>query len=199
MITLMIGGARSGKSSYAETYCLTKTKESGSKHKQSKPAYIATAQVYDQEMNDRVQKHQQRRKDLWDTFEEPYEVPSLIQKISGQYEVILLDCLTLYITNLLLIDFDDQHNDLIAFADQKEELIRSRICEMIESVPKDTDLVIVSNEVGLGIVPENFLSRTFRDISGRMNQLVAEQADQVYFTVAGIPIKIKPELERIIP
>ncbi len=188
MITLMIGGARSGKSSYAETYCLKKDKNL---------AYIATAQVYDEEMKDRVKKHQDRRKNNWDTYEEPYKVSKLLEEISGQYQVILIDCLTLYITNLLLVDFDDKNKDLVLFADKQEEIIKKEILAVLDAVSEKTELVIVSNEVGLGIVPDNFLSRTFRDINGRMNQLVGERADSVFFTVAGIPVKIKPDLERI--
>ena len=189
MITLIIGGARSGKSNYAEEYCLQKN---------SKPAYIATAQVFDTEMEDRVKKHRQRRENLWDNYEEPYNVSGLLKNISEKYEVILLDCLTVYITNLMLLDYSDDLEDPVVFMEKKEAVIKEEVLKLVENNSGDTDLVIVSNEVGLGIVPENFLARTFRDINGRMNQYLAEVADQVFLTVAGIPIKIKPEIERII-
>lgn len=188
MVTLIIGGARSGKSSFAEQYCL---KES------NKPAYIATAQIYDSEMASRVKKHQERRTDIWANYEEPYDVSSLLKKIISAHDIILIDCLTLYITNLMLKDFKDEDDNQESFMESKEKIITEEVLKIINMIPKDKELVIVSNEVGMGIVPENFLSRIFRDMSGRMNQIIGEKCDQVIITVAGIPIKIKPTLERI--
>ena len=188
MITLIIGGARSGKSSYAEKYSLEKA---------VKPAYIATAQIFDSEMEDRVQKHQDRRTGLWSNYEEPYKVADLLGRILPFHDVILLDCLTIYITNLMLKDYNYEDGEQVQFMYDKEKIIQEEVEKILSLIPDDKELVIVSNEVGLGIVPENFLARVFRDISGRMNQMVGDECDQLILTVAGIPIRIKPELERI--
>ncbi len=188
MITLIIGGARSGKSSYAEKYCLSKS---------SNPAYIATAQIYDSEMAERVKKHQERRNGIWKNYEEPYFISLLLEKIIKDHDVILLDCLTIYITNLMLKDYNYEGENQESFMEEKEKSIYQEVEKIIKIIPKDKELVIVSNEVGLGIVPENFLARIFRDISGRMNQFIGEECDQVVLTTAGIPIKIKPVLERL--
>ncbi len=189
MITLIIGGARSGKSSFAEKYCLGKS---------SKPAYVATAQVYDSEMEERVRKHKERRKNSWQDYEEPYQVSNLLEDLYKEHSLILMDCLTVYITNLMLKDYDeDLISDQEAFMEAKEKEISKEIEKILKNLPQDKELVIVSNEVGFGIVPDNFLSRAFRDISGRMNQLIAQEADQVIMVCAGLPIKLKPSLERI--
>ncbi len=188
MVTLIIGGTRSGKSSFAEKYCLKKSK---------KPAYIATAEIYDTEMKSRVEKHQERRKKDWINYEEPYKVAKLLDEITPLHDVILMDCLTIYITNLMLKDFDFSGKEQEKFMDKREKEIEKEILAILKIIPEDKELVIVSNEVGMGIVPENFISRVFRDISGRMNQLIGEKCDQVIITISGIPIKIKPELERV--
>ncbi len=188
MITLIIGGARSGKSTFAENYCLSKS---------TKPAYIATAQIYDSEMADRVKKHQERRRGIWTNYKEPYCISSLLERILKDHDVILMDCLTIYITNLMLQDYDYESDNQEIFMDKKENDIYKEVSKIIELIPEDKELIIVSNEVGMGIVPENFLARVFRDISGRMNQFVGEECDQVILTTAGIPLKIKPVLERI--
>lgn len=188
MITLIIGGTRSGKSSFAERYCLKRSKN---------PAYIATAEIYDSEMKNRVEKHQERRNKDWVNFEEPYNVAKLLEEIIPLHEVILLDCLTIYITNLMLKDFDFEGKDQEDFMEKREKEIEKEILDILNLIPENKELVIVSNEVGMGIVPENFISRVFRDISGRMNQLIGSECDQLIISIAGIPIKIKPELERI--
>lgn len=189
MLTLILGGARSGKSTYAEKYCLEKSKN---------PAYIATAEVYDSEMADRVRKHRERRQKNWQNFEEAYQVSQLIPHIFKDSSLILLDCMTVYITNLMLKDYEEENTENPEkFMEKKEEEIIEEVYKIIKSVPQDKELIIVSNEVGQGIVPDNFLSRVFRDISGRINQLIAQEADQVYIVWAGIPVKIKPSLERI--
>jgi adenosylcobinamide kinase/adenosylcobinamide-phosphate guanylyltransferase len=188
MITLIIGGARSGKSTYAEKYCLGKS---------ANPAYIATAQIYDSEMADRVKKHRDRRMGVWSNYEEPYNISLLIEKIINSHDVILLDCLTIYITNLMLKDYDYDEKNQELVMEEKERLIYEEVGKILKIIPQNKELVIVSNEVGLGIVPDNFLARAFRDISGRMNQFIGEECDQVILTTAGIPIKIKPDLERL--
>ena len=167
MITFIIGGARSGKSSFA----LQKASAlPGSK------AYIATAQALDNEMRERIEKHKKERPEEWMTFEEPLNISALIKDIQDKHDVILLDCLTLWLSNLMLNNLDlEKEIDLF--------------CSSLFTVNSFT--FIVSNEVGMGIVPENELSRRFRDLSGYLNRKVAEIADEVYLVTAGIPIKIK--------
>lgn len=167
---LIIGGAKSGKSSFAETLaCVVPGKR----------AYVATAQALDEEMLLKIQRHKQDRGDSWDTFEEPISVASLLQKLNGKYEVVLLDCLTLWLSNIMMKCNGDQ------------ELLSH--FESLAAAIKDLEgtTIIVSNEVGLGIVPDNPLARRFRDCAGILNQKIATIADEVYFTVAGIPMKIK--------
>jgi adenosylcobinamide kinase/adenosylcobinamide-phosphate guanylyltransferase len=167
-IIFITGGARSGKSSFPlkET-----TKISGKK------AYIATAEALDEEMKERIEEHRKKRRNAWDTYEEPLRISEVIKKIEGKYKVIVIDCLTLWLSNLM-------HANL-----NIEQEIENFISSL---VTHHSSLVyIVSNEVGMGIVPENELARRFRDMAGFLNQKVAEVADEVYVLVAGIPIKIK--------
>jgi adenosylcobinamide kinase/adenosylcobinamide-phosphate guanylyltransferase len=164
------GGARSGKSSFAEELA---------KQFSGKRAYIATAQALDEEMTAKIAKHRQNRGATWDTFEEPIAVPELIRKLSGRYQVVLLDCLTLWLSNV------------IAHTDGDAAVVNSSK-DLIAAVREFAgDCIVVSNEVGLGIVPDNPLARKFRDLAGTLNQNVAQAADTVYFTAAGIPVKIK--------
>lgn len=168
-IYFITGGARSGKSAFAE-------KIAGSLG--GKRAYIATAQAFDPEMAARIAKHQRSRGDGWDTFEEPLAVDELLQKLSGRYPVALLDCLTLWLSNVM------------ERADDAE--IARRCDRLVASAGKFAGTcIIVSNEVGLGIVPDNPLARKFRDLAGTLNQKMAQAADEVFFTASGIPLKIK--------
>lgn len=168
----VIGGARSGKSSFALREAV---KIKGLK------AYIATAEALDDEMKERIRKHKDERGADWDTFEEPLKVSEIIGEIKDKYSVIVLDCLTLWLSNLICgnMDCNREIDDLIA------ELENSRL-----KTPS-SKLFVVSNEVGMGIVPENELARRFRDMAGFLNQKVAGIADEVYLVTAGIPIKIK--------
>lgn len=167
MITFIIGGARSGKSSFAVSEAL---KLKGRK------AYIASADALDGEMKERIKKHKKDRGDGWDTYEEPIRISEVLKKIEGQYSVILLDCLTLWLSNLMM------NGKSI----EKEIKL---LCSTLHAAP--CTLFVVSNEVGMGIVPENEMARRFRDMAGMLNQRVAEIADEVYLVVAGIPVKIK--------
>ncbi|MGE5809714.1 MAG: bifunctional adenosylcobinamide kinase/adenosylcobinamide-phosphate guanylyltransferase [Nitrospirota bacterium] len=169
-IYFVTGGARSGKSAHAERLA----RGLGGKH-----AYIATAQALDAEMAARIEKHRQVRGDAWDTFEEPLAIAELVTKLSGRYQVVLLDCLTLWLSNVMAHTSGD--GDVLSRSD-----------EFIKAIRKFPGAcIIVSNEVGLGIVPDNPLARKFRDLAGMLNQKVAQAADEVYFTAAGIPVKIK--------
>lgn len=183
-ITLVTGGARSGKSSFAEKLVV----DFG-----EKIAYIATAIPFDEGMKDRIKKHRESRPDYWTTYEIYKDVYKYIGEISEKHDTILLDCLTILVTNLMFedseINWDDISRDKI---DKIEREIREQIELLIKEIrAKKMNCVLVTNELGMGIVPENRLSRIFRDIAGRINQFMAANADEVYFVVSGIPMKIK--------
>ncbi|MBI4848327.1 MAG: bifunctional adenosylcobinamide kinase/adenosylcobinamide-phosphate guanylyltransferase [Nitrospirae bacterium] len=184
-ITFVIGGARSGKSSFAMKEA---EKISGPK------AYIATAQALDDEMKERIRKHKDGRGADWDTFEEPLNVADLISEISSKYGVIILDCLTLWVSNLMI---RIQNTEYRTQTEDKDIGILFETLQKINHPLHITHNVsrifIVSNEVGMGIVPENEMARRFRDLAGMLNQKIAETADEVYLVTAGIPIKIKSE------
>ncbi|MFZ6016382.1 MAG: bifunctional adenosylcobinamide kinase/adenosylcobinamide-phosphate guanylyltransferase [Nitrospirota bacterium] len=167
-IIFITGGARSGKSTFAFTEA---SKISGKK------AYIATAEALDEEMQLRIENHKRQRGDDWITYEEPLKIANVIKKIKGEYNVIIIECLTLWLSNLI-------HAGLNIEA-EIEHLISSLITRYSSLV------YIVSNEVGMGIVPENEMVRRFRDMAGLLNQKIAEVADEVYLVTAGIPLKIK--------
>ena len=173
-IILVTGGARSGKSAFAEKL----VRDSGGKR-----FYIATAPVLDHEMEDRVKRHKARReKDLWTTIEEEVDLDHALENAVRQGAgSILVDCLTLWISNLL---YREPELDGDGMAERSEKLVKT-----LRKLPAQT--VLVTNETGLGIVPENPLARKFRDLSGKCSQIIAAQVDEVYFTVAGIPWRIK--------
>jgi adenosylcobinamide kinase / adenosylcobinamide-phosphate guanylyltransferase len=178
-ITFILGGARSGKSAFAE----------GLAKKYKEIAYIATAEVKDDEMLERIRIHQTRRPSNWKTIESPYHVDKSIMDIPGNIDLICIDCITLYITNMLLKDEIITNRNYLK---QKKEQIFAEIKKLSKVCRKSrADIIMVSNEIGLGIVPDNILSRLFRDIAGRTNQILADEADEVYFMVAGIAQKIK--------
>ena len=169
-ICLITGGARSGKSSFAEKRANDVA---------GKRAYIATAQALDVEMAARIEKHKQDRSDVWDTFEEPIAAPEVLKNLRSRYDVVVLDCLTLWLSNVMALSPDDQ-------------FVLARCAALVDAVKEfDGICIIVSNEVGLGIVPENQLARKFRDFAGTLNQMMAQAADEVYFTAVGIPLKLK--------
>ncbi|MBF0557371.1 MAG: bifunctional adenosylcobinamide kinase/adenosylcobinamide-phosphate guanylyltransferase [Nitrospirae bacterium] len=167
-IVFVLGGARSGKSGFA---LKAASAIAGSK------AYIATAQALDAEMQQRIDRHKAERSGDWQTFEEPVNIHDLIVKIHGTFDVLLVDCLTLWISNLLL-------NNISI------EGMMQKLVDALKSC--SSSVFVVSNEVGLGIVPENRLAREFRDMSGTLNQKVAAISDEVYFLAAGLPIRMKP-------
>jgi len=176
-IVLITGGVRSGKSSFAE-------KLAGSIGR--KVAFIATAQVLDEEMTERIAAHQSNRPKHWETHEEPYQVAQVIQKVGEKTEVVLIDCLTLLVSNLMQ-DYQERlpnQNLTDSIIGEIKEIIR-------EAAQCPARVIIVSNEVGLGVVPANPMGRFFRDILGQVNQIIASSSDQVYLMVAGIPLLIK--------
>lgn len=168
-ITFILGGARSGKSEHA-------LKLVG---RAKRIAFVATCQALDDEMDERIRLHKASRPRHWATFEEPLGVAAMIKKIRSDYNFILIDCLTLLVTNLLLKK------------KKAEEIEREVGAIMYELRKHKGSSVIVSNEVGLGIVPETRLGREFRDIAGRVNKMVAERSNRVFFIVSGIPRRIK--------
>ncbi|MBI5049977.1 MAG: bifunctional adenosylcobinamide kinase/adenosylcobinamide-phosphate guanylyltransferase [Nitrospirae bacterium] len=181
-IIFVIGGTRSGKSSFALN--------EASNYKGQK-AYIATAEALDKGMKERIEKHKKSRGDGWDTIEEPLKISDVLAHIRGKYNIIVLDCLTLWLSNLIHnnSDINREIKNLIKVL-QNSELPglaqRSGAGQTLNS-----KLFVVSNEVGMGIVPDNELARRFRDFAGLLNQKIAEIADEVYLVTAGIPVKIK--------
>lgn len=164
---LVTGGARSGKSSFAEK----RTKQLG-----SSLMYIATSEIIDSEMEKRVAEHQARRGSEWQTLHAPLKLAEALSETDGKGPC-LVDCLTIWLNNLIF------HNEDTVVATK----------ELIKVLEQRSDpVVLVTNEVGSGIVPENALARRFRDEAGRMNQIISQVADEVYLSVSGIPLQIKP-------
>ncbi|MCK8825521.1 bifunctional adenosylcobinamide kinase/adenosylcobinamide-phosphate guanylyltransferase [Fuchsiella alkaliacetigena] len=190
-VILVLGGAKSGKSSFAEEIAYSLAKE--------EVTYIATAEARDEEMVERIKHHQAVRPDQWKTVEETMAVADLIPELGAQTEVILLDCLTVLISNLLLqgeeLGTDDYHFEQGA-AKSKQAL---KEVENLVKAAKETTatIIIVSNEVGQGLVPPYPLSRVYRDTVGAANKKVAELAHEVYITYAGLPVEIKELSNRI--
>lgn len=182
-IVLVTGGARSGKSSFAEQLVAGFGAEI---------AYIATARPFDDEMIDRIARHRQQRPSSWQTFEAP-EQPSVVIAEQGRCcDVILLDCLTVLTTNRLLrhdIDWDHPPRDRLAAIEAEMLAEIEAICRAARQ--GRADLVAVTNEVGCGIVPTSAMARFFRDCAGRVNQRMAAVAAEVYWVVSGIPVRIK--------
>lgn len=165
---LVLGGAKSGKSSWAESVV---------KHFPPPYVYVATAQALDDEMKLRIQLHRQRRKGLWETIESPMELSATLESLKGLRKPALVDCITLWLSNLL------------CSASAEAESAVDGVCEAVEAV--DYPLVIVSNEVGGGIVPDNPLARKFRDLSGLTNQKLARICASVFLVTAGLPLRLK--------
>jgi adenosylcobinamide kinase / adenosylcobinamide-phosphate guanylyltransferase len=166
-ITFILGGARSGKSRRAQSLA-----------EQVSPSrlYLATAEARDEEMTERIRRHRNDRGAGWQTLEEPLELAGALQKHAEPGQVILVDCLTLWLSNL----FEAQRSVVNETA---------LLCRTLKAA--SGDVILVSNEIGLGLVPDNALSRSFRDDQGRLNQAVAEAADVVEFIAAGLPLRLK--------
>ena len=175
-ITLILGGARSGKSSYAEKLA----SDLG-----SSVLYIATAEAGDAEMAARIAAHREKRPDQWQLLEAPRFVGESLARLDGRPDVLLLDCLTLLVSNIVVsLEKQSQH--------EIEEAVLTEAKAIIVAQRRlDVPLVVVSNEVGLGVVPAYPLGRAYRDALGRANQYLASQADCVLFMVAGLPMIVK--------
>jgi len=168
-VVLITGGARSGKSKYAEERAF----ELG-----PRLLYLATGEAKDAEMAERIAQHQKRRGEQWVTVEEPLEVGKVLQHHRGKVDCVLVDCLTLWISNLLL--------------QKGEPYARGVVEDFIHGLPHlDFHVLLVTNEVGWGIVPDNPLARQYRDLTGWINQRMAETANEAVLMVAGIPFPLK--------
>ncbi len=179
-LTLIIGGTRSGKSAFAVKLA--------KKHKHV--CYLATAdsgqssQIDDNEMLERIQKHRKNRPSDWKTVEAPFELDKAVSALNGNFEIVLIDCITIYVTNMLLGNNNNKEE-----GDQYIIDAINKLCIVCKK--QSSHVIMVSNEVGYGIVPDNALSRRFRDIAGYVNQIIAKEADNVYIVTAGIETKIK--------
>jgi len=187
MLTLILGGARSGKSRYAQSLC----------HSSAQVIYIATARAdegtSDQEMRERIARHRADRPAGWQTLEEPLDLPRAVRAAPVE-AILLIDCITLWISNMMW-ELKGQ-----TFAAQEEEIL-ARIDDLVastrqraESASSVGEVILVSNEVGGGLVPEHQLGRAFRDLQGFANQRLAQSADRVILIVAGLPLFLKQEI-----
>jgi adenosylcobinamide kinase / adenosylcobinamide-phosphate guanylyltransferase len=173
-VTLVLGGVRSGKSRYAQQLA----------EQSRRVVFVATAKVTDEEMRVKIERHKKDRPAEWLTVEEPLELPLVLEQYDVECEVIVVDCLTIFAANLL------------AAEDGKDDAVERRttaLCEALQTVR--CSVVLVSNEVGSGVVPPYPLGRRYRDLLGEINQRVARVADDVVLMVAGLPLALKGHLE----
>ena len=168
-VSLILGGARSGKSSFAEKLA----DESG-----RAKVYLATSQVWDDEMEERIAIHRSRRGPEWQLIEEPIELLQQIEPLAKNDKVVLVDCLTLWLANLMM-------------AEKDVDAACAQLVTGLSELPADCGVLLVSNEVGQGIVPVEKMARDFRDHAGRLHQDIAAIADNVWFLTAGLPQKLK--------
>ena len=168
-IVLIGGGVRSGKSRFALDYAADPSR---------RRAFVATAEAGDEEMRERIRLHQLDRSPGWTTIEEPLALADVLTARSAEFDVLLIDCVTLWLSNIL---HDAEHD---------AEAAINRLLETLDGVA-DATVILVTNEVGCGIVPESELAREFRDLAGRLNQELARRADEVYWMVFGLPLEVK--------
>ena len=182
-IILCSGGARSGKSEFAEQLALSL---------KGRKAYVATGQAFDDEMKDRIKKHQLRRGKEWITFEIPLHLHKNWEQIKNVSDVILIDCLTMFTSNHIFA-----HGDINTQEDSNriESIILEELRLLLQEINNSNDktVIFVTNEIGLGIVPGNKLARYFRDITGRVNREVASVANKMYLTISGVTIELKSQ------
>ncbi len=173
-LTLVLGGVRAGKSSYAQRLAA----------RGKRVLFVATAEAGDVEMKARIEAHRKSRPADWDTLEEPVDLAGALEPARHRYDTVLLDCLTLWVSNLLLRnpDLESSSSSILPEAERLLEVYRRG----------DASWIVVSNEVGLGVMPPTELGRAYADELGRVNQLVAAEADDVYFMAAGLPLRLKP-------
>lgn len=182
-LILVTGGARSGKSTYAEHLA----KEMG-----SDILYIATSIPFDDEMKLRIKKHREQRPSGWDTLEAYSGLDEKMADRLDDKQAVLVDCMTIMTTNLMMERCSDWDNLTAQVTQDMEQYTVREVQKLLETAKKaDIPFILVTNEVGMGVVPEYASGRLFRDIAGRVNQIIAREADEVYLCVSGIPVKIK--------
>jgi adenosylcobinamide kinase/adenosylcobinamide-phosphate guanylyltransferase len=170
---LITGGARSGKSRFAQQLAA----EAG-----GNVLFIATAEAKDEDMRLRIEAHRQARPAGWKTLEAPLEVSGIIGQHIGEVEIVIIDCITMLVANIMLQDTGKA---------SAEELALTEIEALVDRMDRiGATFILVTNEVGLGIVPDNALGRRYRDCLGRANQMLAQRADEVYLMVMGIPVRL---------
>jgi len=179
--TLVIGGARSGKSAFAQELAL----------KLGKPVlFVATATAGDEEMAQRIEQHQKARPATWGTLEVTTHIGSQILEKVGSAQVVIVDCITLLVGNIFS-QYSHQGEQIDASLVEQE--VTAEINELIECINRvDARFIIVTNEVGTGLVPPSKVARLYRDLLGKANQMLTEVSDEVYLMVAGLPVPIKP-------
>ncbi len=175
-ITLITGGSRSGKSAFAQRLA---EEQKGSR------LFLATCPVTDREMEERIQRHRKdRQKGNWDTVEETVDIAGQLRSAAG-YDIVLIDCLTLWVNNLM---YDASQENRVL----NEDLMTGQADRLVQAAREyPGDVILVTNEVGLGIVPDNQAARFYRDLAGRCNQCVGMAADRVFLVSCGIPVRIK--------
>jgi len=182
-LILVTGGARSGKSSFAEKTA----KELG-----DRILYIATSIPLDDEMKLRIQKHRAQRPSGWETLEVYRDLDTRLEGRLETVDGVLLDCLTIMVTNIMLEEKEDWDSLTAGEIDAVEDIVKAEIEKLIRAAKNSpSPFIVVTNETGMGVVPDNPLTRAFRDFVGRANQMIAKEAQEVYLCVAGIPVRIK--------
>jgi adenosylcobinamide kinase / adenosylcobinamide-phosphate guanylyltransferase len=167
-VVLIGGGARSGKSRFALEYA----------SRFERRAFLATGQPLDEEMAERIRRHRAERGAEWTTIEDPLDIAAVIERESGRFDAVIVDCLTLWLSNVM----HDPNRDPAAEIARLQDCLARR---------RDVTLLLITNEVGGGIVPENALARLYRDLAGEMNQAIATVADEVHWMVFGLPLAVK--------
>jgi adenosylcobinamide kinase / adenosylcobinamide-phosphate guanylyltransferase len=181
-IILLLGGARSGKSFYAQELA---------KKTAGKVLFVATAEAGDEDMRLRIEKHKRDRPVGWRTLEVTTGIGNSIQSEIEEEQMVLIDCITLLVSNLFS-RYTEQEFDTIQDSVLEKQVV-SEIDQLLKCLKTvDSSFIIISNEVGLGLVPGNRMGRLYRDFLGRANQMLAQNADEVYLMVAGIPLRVKP-------
>ena len=186
-IILLLGGARSGKSSYAQELA---------KKMSTKGLFVATAQAGDDDMRRRIENHKLKRPAAWRTLEITTDIGKAIENEIEDDQIVIIDCITLLISNI----FSRYDENTFAIIEDSilEKDVLSEIDDLLKCLQRtEASFIIISNEVGLGIVPDNRMGRLYRDILGRVNQMLSHEADEVYLMAAGIPLRVKP-VEKLI-
>ncbi len=182
---LVLGGARSGKSTFAERLAANSGRS---------VAFIATATGSDDEMRERIAHHRATRPTGWQTIEEPLDIALAVQRAAALADVLLLDCITIWLANWMAQQEDTEHHALLPAGELQDNQALSvvdALLDAVASLPANKTLITITNEVGLGIVPDYPLGRAYRDTLGYINQRLAQAADRVYLMVAGMAVDIK--------